>query len=329
MSHVIIPTDAVPVITAEEIDKLIEEHYICKEQRCDGVANSLSVPRVLFHSVFEENGFLSAVHASFHHHIPLKIAPDDIWMVFLSQFAAKVNEDPEKYRDSFVSFKDKKLIEIVENSLVLGEHASTATEKWATVFPRFEEKMKELMKLSIQIKFTTTTTDSYIASQMMVMNSMKKFFNYRVTTKCGIPEVHILGTMEDWLLLMGKVQELCNIVDPTWIDRFSPFIQNALLVIQGNGDPDYFAKLYHYQAGRGSGQSNHISGHITKLFPIGDTGRQNRETSSFPPIYGKTEFVWNYYGNILPADFHSGLTDVLFEDGAVRPLAAWKITLKE
>ncbi len=42
------------------------------------------------------------------------------------------------------------------------------------------------------------------------MCGMKKFFEYTVKTKCGIPEIKLLGTTHDWQLLDEKVSELTN-----------------------------------------------------------------------------------------------------------------------
>ena len=326
MTHAIIPEGAVQPITDAGIKELWDQGKIQNHEENWGIANSLAIPHVLFKGEFRGNGFLSAVHASFHHHIPLKIAPDDIWMVFLSQVARRVNENPEKYRSSLVCFEGKQLVDVRADNLVLDEPALTATPKWAAVFPQFEEKMKETMKIPIQLRFTTTTTNSYIASQMMIMNTLKRFYDYSVTTMCGIPEVTILGTIQDWETLWQKVEEISKIVDYSWFDRFSPFINQAILVLEGKGDPSFFANLYHWNSFHGSGGGTFISGEILKLFPINDKGDKRRDTGSFPALEGYTPFTWNYLSKTLHANFHSGLNEVLFEDGAVRPLATWKVS---
>ncbi len=42
------------------------------------------------------------------------------------------------------------------------------------------------------------------------MCAMKKYFDYREMTECGIPEVKLLGTVEDWILFDEKISELAK-----------------------------------------------------------------------------------------------------------------------
>jgi len=209
---------------------------------------------LIVNNPFNNNGFLGAIHSAFSDHIPLKIDPDDIWLIFLAQVSLLVGNNPEKYRNSFVNHSGKQTIEIRNDSLVKDEEIKASSKKWKFVFPDFEQRLNESMKLNMNIAFSTTTLETYIASEILIMAAMKDYFNYRVFTMCGIPEIRINGTVDDWQLLKTKLSEICNLIfEPHWIPKFGNFIDQCIYVIQGHGDPDYWVGLYYYNEVAGSG----------------------------------------------------------------------------
>ena len=50
----------------------------------------------------------------------------------------------------------------------------------------------------MEAKFSTTTTDQLIASQIMIMSSVQKYFDFTMMCGCGIPGVEMKGTLQDW-----------------------------------------------------------------------------------------------------------------------------------
>lgn len=56
--------------------------------------------------------FVGAVARCFDAHLPLEITPDAIWLTLSQGLALHVNQDAEKYREVFVSHKDKEKIKI-------------------------------------------------------------------------------------------------------------------------------------------------------------------------------------------------------------------------
>lgn len=277
-------------------------------------------PSLVVHGEFTNNGFMSAVHAAFAQHLPLLIIPDDIWHIFLSQVSIIVNKDPERYRESFVDHRDKELIEVRNDELVMDVVDPIRTALWQTVFPVFEQKMNEKMKININREFSTTTRTHYTVSQILVMDSMKNYFNYKVTTKCGIPEIRIGGTRIDWEMLDAAVQEVCSKIfeQPGSSNNKSPnytnFISECKKVLDLKGDPTFWEKLYHFKGAKGSGQTNKVTGIVNDLFPFDTECKRApgsgilREVSSFPSVFGKVPFMWEYFGTNNNCEFEAGLT---------------------
>jgi hypothetical protein len=73
------------------------------------------------------------------------------------------------------------------------------------VFPGFSTQIKEHNRQEIHSllteRFSTTTTASMTASEITLMSSMKNYFSYDMHTECGIPNIILKGTEEDWVSL--------------------------------------------------------------------------------------------------------------------------------
>ena len=41
-----------------------------------------------------------------------------------------------------------------------------------------------------------------------MMGSLQKYFDYKFTTKCGLPSVKLLGERSDWQVLLDKLNKL-------------------------------------------------------------------------------------------------------------------------
>lgn len=50
------------------------------------------------------------------------------------------------------------------------------------------------------------------ASQIALLEPMKKIFNYRINFLCGIPQMTLLGVLEAWQRILEKIQQLRNLV---------------------------------------------------------------------------------------------------------------------
>jgi len=47
-------------------------------------------------------------------------------------------------------------------------------------------------------KFSTTTTTDTIVASVIMMSSMKKYFDFKFCLMCGLPSVTLEGKKEDW-----------------------------------------------------------------------------------------------------------------------------------
>ena len=88
-------------------------------------------------------------------------------------------------------------IEVERNDFVKGSLGND----WESTFPMFGEKVKEYIGDELHSvllpDFSTTTPISKAASHIVLLYSMKKYFNYVLMTFCGIKGFLVEGTVGD------------------------------------------------------------------------------------------------------------------------------------
>ena len=152
------------------------------------------------------NGFYTA-HTN---HYPIRIKPDDIWLLICQTFSNHINENSEKLRNMFVNFEGKKDISIEYELSNIEEVDKTIAEDFSI---KVNEKLKEYLGEEIlnilTPNFSTTTNNSVITCKFTIMSAFKKFFNYRmILCGCGIPYIILEGTAEDYKKIISKANQL-------------------------------------------------------------------------------------------------------------------------
>ncbi|EGC30711.1 hypothetical protein DICPUDRAFT_157533 [Dictyostelium purpureum] len=237
-------------------------------------------------SIGNNNSFVwSAIHAfSFHH--KLIIRPDDIWMAILNVFSIFFNNNLGKLRNKFVSFSGKKELTV------------------ATNYPIFDAPMDELIKLmTVEIKsnikdpsisdwlipsFTTTTKVDKVVYAASLMSTLKGFFDYKFSSRCGLPEVTLLGSVDDWVDIKNR---FCRFKDydcktnqmNQWSELLNPVLDKFIETAQGNPDIKWWNSISRYNGVSGG---PYITGWITCFCIYDITGKyvgDRKDESMVPP----------------------------------------------
>ena len=156
-------------------------------------------------------------------HRPFVLSPDMVWMLISQGFSHHINANPEKYRDRMVDFQGK-LSLAVESDKPLEE------ARWDELIPQFAEEIKKNTKGTIAetiiADFSTTTSYEQIASEITLMETTKAYFDFVVIyAACGIPEITLLGTMEDWQKVYDKTMQLRSFDLAWWVDELKPILK--------------------------------------------------------------------------------------------------------
>ena len=292
------------------------------------------------------HALVHASHMAYGSHRPLVLSPDILWLTIAQGVSNHINNNAELLRKKFVNFEGKQLIRILNNVLRKG----VLENPWQDVFEQFSKEIMNRIGIdnhkNIVQTFTTTGLVEKAANEIVLMDAMKSYFDYRVRTLCGIPEVILEGTAGDYALIKEKAENIGNEYElGWWMEKLLPILTRIADVAAGREDTDLWENWY--KVGGGSG-GPYISGHITKFFPYlknGQDGNKCSERNGFreggfmsgltsdelPSSLCQVPFIWEYFKQEFDMFFISGFVGITQDKKtmAVRPKIGWAVMDKD
>lgn len=241
---------------------------------------------------YHSNGLVDTVMRSYNHHHNLVLRPDDVWMSVLTQFSCYVDKNAEALRSKFVAHKGKKKLEVKTGgslrSVHFGELAKLMTEKI------HENLVDGQVRDWILPNFTTTTNNDTLVASVVMMSAMKSYFSYKMTLCCGIPNVTLLGTPEDWKKLRQRLEKLIEYdLDghiKEWYSLLVPIFDEFVNSSEEKHNLDFWSRVCN-RIGGGSGPS-YISGWISSFCVFTSKGEWQGGKRSVSSWGKTTESKW-------------------------------------
>ena len=216
--------------------------------------------------------FFYGMYDAYAEHRPFVLSPDMVWMLISQGFSHHINANPEKYRDRMVDFQGK-LSLAVESDKPLEE------ARWDELIPQFAEEIKKNTKGTIAetiiADFSTTTSYEQIASEITLMETTKAYFEFVVMyAACGIPEVTLLGTTQDWQKVYDKTMQLRSFDLAWWVDELKPILKQFVKASEGDVDTKFWRNMFKWHTQKEYGAPNIIDGWIVKFYPYDKDGKR-------------------------------------------------------
>ena len=194
---------------------------------------------------FGTNSFYKGLINAYASHRAVILSPDVIWLLISQGFAAHVNLNSDELRDKIVYHQGKKTLEVKSNQDLI---YNTDKVDWKYIFSDFEKQIRSNTKNQIAdiitADFSTTGMTEKIASQITLMESVKSYFEYKVfTIGCGIPDITLNGTPDDWRKVREKTQSLKGYGLDWWIDRLDPILKQFVDAAQGTVDTEFWMEM--------------------------------------------------------------------------------------
>ena len=240
--------------------------------------------------------FLCGLYTAHTNHYPIRIKPDDIWLLIIQAFNYHVNSNAEELRHLFVDFDGKKTLEVV---YIIKKGIEEVDKKKLEDFSEQINKQmikylgEELLDI-LTPNFSTTNYDSKIIGKISIMGAFQKYFNYKMTLNgCGSPYLILEGTAEDYQKIIDKANKLSKYDFGWFTNKIIPHIQKMKDAKEGKIDVDFFKSIIQkkevVEEIRGpSGMNPHevkvdyISGWILNFFPYFNyKDRFNNKTIKF------------------------------------------------
>lgn len=126
--------------------------------------------------------------------------------------------------------------------------------------------------------FSTTTDNDLVTVGVVFMATMKKYFTYGFQLLCGIPNVTLEGTFEDWENIHSRLEKLKEYKLERWYNMLEPVVKQFVNAKQGKVDVDFWQRIAHNEGG-GSGP-RYISGWVTVFCVFDKDGNWQGSVSS-------------------------------------------------
>ena len=214
-----------------------------------------------------QNGFIGAIYKAYNEHRHLILRPDDVWLAITTALGLYVNNHAEEMRHTFVEHEGKKEIKVYATGSLYSANWSSIIDQFAA---EIEKNTKDDMRAWIEPSFSTTTHVTKTVGQVVLMGVMKKYFDYKLMLLCGLPEVTLEGTVDDWKDLRVKASRLKDLGVEClahWAGLLDFVLSHFVNAFSGNADKDFWNRVCH-RSGGGSGPS-YLGGWVNVFIPFG------------------------------------------------------------
>lgn len=190
---------------------------------------------------FGPNSFFNGMYQAYADHRPFVLSPDMIWLLISQGFARHINANQESMRNELVDFSGKLSLIVREDKKL-----EDPTLSWEKIFPQFTEQISQytgnhLTEL-LTCNFSTTTSLEKVASEITIMEAVKPYFEFIIIRiVCGIPEITLEGTPEDWEKLLHKARGLKEYKLDWWISELEPLLEEFVKASKGEVNKDFGA----------------------------------------------------------------------------------------
>lgn len=210
----------------------------------------------------DDHALLTSLCYSFYDHVPLRLTPDALWITLARGFALHVNENAEKLRHKFVGHSGKEKLTVTRMDFSPGKE-----NPWPEVFGAFAEQIDEhtggLGKI-VRVDFSTSGPTEIAASSLMAMDTFKSYFEYELFGGCGIPQITLTGTEQDWDELRRRAQQFAEYGLEYWVNALDPILEQFCNAKRGGVDDDFWKSMFRYNSGSGPAV---MTGWANVLFP--------------------------------------------------------------
>ena len=276
------------------------------------------------------NGLLFTVTKAYSDHHPLTLKPCDIMYAISSALASHIKQNADSLKQHFSNQEEKYKIKIDRDGFVKGSQ----TNDWFGVFDEFATLVgktvldTELIGL-MQTKFESTTRKSMAARNITIMNAMSPYCSYQMSTKCGIPQITLRGSTEEW----EKVRKFANYLRKYdlnwWIDELDKVLEQFVAVTTDIQDDEIDVDFWNNMVKKHNESGGpYYNGWISVFFPyLGSNDNLRRNgfkkdftSNSIPSYISNVDMLWKYLGTDIPMKLHTGMMGcTVNKKGSLRP----------
>lgn len=271
------------------------EDYLLPERRKDGLEKqtleACSLREVGLVSGITHHPLVAALGLAYAGHRPVALSPDMVWLLICQGVAQHINNNSEALRPEFVAHPGRLTLELRREG-VEPFRKGFPDNPWPEAFAGFSSQIRQHIgpKHDLFVStFTTTGPVERAASEIVLLDSMQRYFHYGLSQFiCGIPTVTLEGTAEDWETIAQRVDGFMALDLDWWLDPLRPILGQFACAAAGQVDADFWRSMYRICPPHQSCSLESAAGWIALFFPY-LTDRDGRPTRRNPRLSGERD----------------------------------------
>lgn len=189
----------------------------------------------------QAHSLYTLIHTAYIRHLGLHLYPDDFQLALDALVSRTINADPDGFRRLFVEHEGKHVLQLTgyrrEWGDIVNEFAAAVAN--SVIDKSFVQHMA--------CDFSTSTPADYVASMSFVLSSVKQYFAFQIEIGCGIPEVYLHGTVDDYKKLVRNAQALAKLMGGTTeayiIAHWVPILSGLVSEAKGRHSPEFWRSM--------------------------------------------------------------------------------------
>ena len=234
------PKETLPKYDDQEIARKLVNISAVPENLHRVVKTSFEGQRLSY--IGDDNFYKCLVQAYADHH-PIVLSPDMVWLIISQGFSRYVNAHAEELRDLLVFHEGKMDLVVNSNNDVLsptGDWQRLLNDFSACIANNTKGELADLMTAD----FTTTGITERVASQISLMDAVKKYFNYaNIAAGCGIPSITLQGSPDDWQKVLDKTRNLKKYHLEKWVSDLEPILVEFVKASKGHANKKFWRNI--------------------------------------------------------------------------------------
>lgn len=288
--------------------------------------------------------FVMALHNAFAEHVPFTLSPEVIMMIMSQEVAQYVKDHSTEANVASLFTKtpnEKQKINVEVNHFIYENE-----NPWLEGVVQFRDKLIETVPSSVLEymlpKFSNTSLETEVAHLVSFMDAASKYYEYSMSTLCGIPSFKVEESADDWDKMILSSNKLAELIPglKDYFNNLTPVLREIRNVADGNKvDNEYWSSIYKENNGSGGPHSNgwftNFFAHIyyqnwqtkekkvdlktEKSYWTGRGPGHGFKLNMFPSNISNVPFIWNYYSKEIPMSFVAGISSVEMNEGFLTP----------
>ncbi|KAL3873373.1 hypothetical protein ACJMK2_036502 [Sinanodonta woodiana] len=258
------------------LDKAAEE--FAKERNIVYETGNSNYPLIALKSTWCKHGLVATVIEAYNKHIGLELAPDDLWVMIIQGVATHLSDEQvaEKNRKTFVNHAGKKELAVEGSQYDIKPKGICNPNHNQKGWVDFVKEIAELINHNTKCDITDVMTERFsttgtLESQVFrccLMEAMQNYFSYKCILGCGIPEICLLGTLDDYKNIKERVDKLSKFLPDLnwWFGKVHKIVDKFILSKEGKPDIDWWNRIV-TATPIGSGGQVELSGWLGDMFP--------------------------------------------------------------